>query len=76
MTLNPVAVSLHHDQQRLMRQFLRQKFGDTPRLRFANLGDAVDLKDTSLCYDGMHLTAAGNERIAAALLPDVRALLR
>jgi lysophospholipase L1-like esterase len=76
MSLNAVAVSLHRDQQRRMHAFLREKLGDTPKLRFATLAEAVDVKDPVLCYDGMHLTARGNERVASALVPEVAALMQ
>jgi hypothetical protein len=66
----------HIEQQRTLRAFLQRKFNDDPRLQFADMGTVVDLKDPSLAYDGMHLTAEGNRRIAAALVPAVRELIK
>ena len=42
---------------------------------YADLGDAVDLRDSRLVYDGMHLTSAGNERIARQLVGPVVRLM-
>jgi lysophospholipase L1-like esterase len=41
-----------------------------------NLGPAIDLRDKSLCWDGMHLTEEGNRRIALALSQPVVDLLQ
>lgn len=66
----------HIEQQRVMVQMLQRRFGSNPGLRYINLGGAVDLKDPALCYDGMHLTGPGNERIAAALADPVLDVFR
>lgn len=76
ITFKPDVMERHLDQRRHLNEFLHMKFGDDARIRFANLGDAVSVTDPSLCYDGMHLTAKGNERIAAALTSHVRELMR
>ena len=39
-----------------------------PAVVHVNLGDAIDLTDERLAYDGMHLTGAGNAVIADALV--------
>lgn len=65
----------HVEQQRVMAQRLQARFGAHPKLRYLNLGTAVDLKDPSLCYDGLHLTVQGNERIAEALVSPMLDLL-
>ena len=65
----------HEEQQRRLHAFLLDRFGGNPRLRLANLGDVVDLRDPALCYDGLHLTPAGNQRVAEALVPHVRDLI-
>ena len=36
------------------------------------MGDAVDLADNSIAFDGMHLNARGNGMVAARLAPFVR----
>ena len=64
------------DQQRLMVAYLRQRFGEDPKLRFVDLGSAVDLTDPLLAFDPVHLTAAGNRQVAARLVEPVRNLLQ
>jgi lysophospholipase L1-like esterase len=76
MTTQPYFNDLHREQQRRLHEFLVAKFGNDPGVQFADLGDAIDLKDPALCYDRMHLTAEGNRRIAAALLPYVQRLMK
>jgi len=65
----------HRDQQAALRTMLAAQFGRDPRVAYVNLGDAVDLRDAGLVYDGMHLTPAGNERIARQLVGPVVALM-
>ena len=65
----------HREQQQRLHEFLQSRFGHDPRFHLANLGEALDLKDRTLCYDGLHLTPDGNRRIADALVPYVRQLL-
>ena len=72
----PYIADHHVEQQQNLVGMLRQRFPDHPRLRYVNLGQAVDLKDRTLAYDGMHLTAAGNERIAASLVPPILDMLQ
>jgi hypothetical protein len=50
---------------------LERRFGGDLRVRYANLGDAIDLTDPALSYDRMHLTPPGNTRIAAVLVQPV-----
>ena len=59
-----------------MAGMLREQFGEHPRLRYINLGSAINLKDLTLAYDGMHLTAEGNERIAGLLVPPLVEVLQ
>jgi lysophospholipase L1-like esterase len=41
----------------------------------ANMSAMIDLNDRRLAYDGMHLTADGNRRLAAAFVgPVLRAV--
>ena len=58
----------HVDQQRVMVGMLKDRFGNNPRFHYVNLGRVVDLRDLALAYDGAHLTAPGNERIAESLV--------
>jgi len=67
----PYLSDLHVDQQRALALSLEREFGGDSRVRYVNLGRAVDLHDPQLAYDGLHLTAAGNQKLAAALAPAV-----
>ena len=71
----PYISDKHISQQQAMVSMLRQQFGDNKKLRCANLGLVVDLKDPTLAYDGMHLTALGNEQVADHLLDPVLEVL-
>lgn len=69
----PYVSDRHRQQQQATRAMLRQRFGAEPRVRYVDLGaDVVDLKNPSICYDGVHLTARGNEQIARRLVEPVR----
>lgn len=61
----------HIDQQNALRGMLEQKYKADPGVRHVNLGRAVDLTNRRLAYDGMHLSAAGNEIIAAGFAAPV-----
>jgi predicted O-methyltransferase YrrM len=50
-------------------------FADDPRVLLVNLGRAVDLRDRTVAFDGMHLTPAANDVIAAALVEPVLAAM-
>ena len=76
MATQPYKSDSHVDQQTRLVEFLRRRFSGNPRLQFANLGQTIHLRDATLAYDGMHLTAEGNRIIAEALLPHVRGLVR
>jgi lysophospholipase L1-like esterase len=72
----PYLSDLHVEQQRALEAMLRRQFGGDPRVRYVNLGRLIDLHDPRLAYDGLHLTAVGNEKIAAALAPVVLEVLQ
>jgi lysophospholipase L1-like esterase len=72
----PYISDQHVAQQRSLEATIKMRFPNQPHLRYLNLGRAVDLRDKSLCWDGMHLTEEGNRRIAAALSQPVFDLLR
>src|SRR6266404_6313822 len=67
----PYISDRHVEQQRALEAMLKQRFEGQAHLRYLNLGPTVDLKDRSLCWDGMHLTEEGNRRIAEALIQPV-----
>ncbi len=66
----------HVAQQKSLEAMLQRRFPNQPHLRYLNLGPAIDLRDKSLCWDGMHLTEEGNRRIALALSQPVFDLLQ
>lgn len=67
----PYVSDRHVSQQSALMGMLRHQFGRDAGVRHANLGAAIDLKDKSLQYDGVHLTRKGNQIIADALAPYV-----
>jgi lysophospholipase L1-like esterase len=71
----PYISDKHVEQQRALEGMISARFAGNINVRYLNLGTAVDLRDPSLCWDGMHLTQEGNRRIAAALVQPVHELL-
>ena len=71
----PYITDRHVAQQHEAETFLDHRYAGQPRLRYLDLGRTVDLRDPSLCWDGMHLTEEGNRRIAAALVQPVLEML-
>jgi hypothetical protein len=71
----PYITPQHVRQQTVIAHMITTTFAADPRVHYIDLGHSVDLHDTALCYDGMHLTAAGNARAAAALAPRLREYL-
>ena len=67
----PYLSDLHVEQQQALAANLQREFGGDSQVRYVNLGTLVDLHDTTMAYDGLHLTASGNQKIAAALAPVV-----
>ena len=65
----PYISDTHVEQQTAMANMIARRFAGNPRVRYVNLGRTVDLKDPSLAWDGMHLTIAGNRKVADALAP-------
>ena len=67
----PYLSDAHVDQQRALAAMMARQFGGNVRVRYVNLGRAVDTRDRSIAYDCMHLSEAGNARIATELVPVV-----
>ena len=61
----------HMSQQAELRAMLMRRFGADPAVHYVDLGDRLNLEDSRLSFDHMHLTVAGNESIAAALVEPV-----
>jgi len=55
-------------QQQKLQQALVDRFGQSPSVRYVDLSHAMDMHDASLTFDRMHLTTAGNGRVADSLL--------
>ena len=72
----PYLTDDHVEQQFELEKMLAVKFAGDSRVRYVNLGRVVDLRDQTLCWDGMHLTEEGNRRIAAALRQPTVEMLR
>ena len=72
----PYISDKHVTQQAVLEEMIRLRFPNQPKVQYLNLGRVVDLRDQSLCWDGMHLTEEGNRRIAAALAEPVLELLK
>jgi hypothetical protein len=71
----PYASDSHVEQQANALAMLHSRFADDSRLRFVNLGRAIDLKDRSIAFDGLHLNAQGNAMIADQLVAPVLDLI-
>jgi hypothetical protein len=71
----PFISDLHIEQQRALADMMKRRFSGEPRVRYVDLGPLIDLRDQAIAYDGIHLVASGNERIADALVADVVALI-
>jgi len=71
----PYLSDRHRQQQADLRAMLATRFRNDPRVAYANLGEAVDLRNPTLSYDGMHLTRTGNIEIARQLVEPVVELM-
>jgi hypothetical protein len=58
-------------QQQAVRAMLGRQYPNNPRVHYLTMETAVDLSDKALCFDGLHLTAAGNARVAERLAADL-----
>jgi hypothetical protein len=71
----PYLSDLHIEQQTALAAMMARRFGANPRVRYVNLGRAIDMRDTSLVYDRVHLVARGNRIIADSLTTEIAALI-
>jgi hypothetical protein len=71
----PYASDTHVRQQKAMAAALDARYGGDAGVRYVNLGRLIDLHDHSMAYDGLHLVAAGNAKVAAELVDPVLGLL-
>ena len=61
----------HAEQQAELAGMLHRRYGASQRVRYLDLSEAVDLSDPALSFDRMHLTAAGNDRLAPSFVQPV-----
>ena len=71
----PYISDRHVDQQKVIANMLKKWFGHNPGLRYVNLGGKINLKDSTLALDGMHLTPRGNGIIAERLVSPLLEIL-
>jgi hypothetical protein len=64
----------HASQQRALAEMLAREFDGNPRVRYVDVGDAVDLSKQSVAFDGLHLNRDANAAVAARLVEPVREL--
>jgi hypothetical protein len=64
----------HVGQQAELRAMLQRRFSADPDVRYVDFGNRLDLEDPRMSFDHMHLTVAGNQEIAAALVDPVMAM--
>jgi len=70
----PYLNDLHREQQRELRTMLASRFGANPDVGYVDLGSAIT-SYAKFAYDGMHLTAEGNDVIARELVAPVARLM-
>ena len=61
----PYVSDAHVAQQRHLVALLRARYGNEPRVAHLDLGTAIDLRDSALAFDGMHLTPREKEILLA-----------
>ena len=66
----------HVEQQSNMAAMLNRSYGDNGNVRYVNLGEVLSLDDREFAWDGMHLTAVGNDVVAAGLVEPVLSMFR
>ena len=71
----PYISDRHVQQQDALVAMLQKYFKGNPNLLYVNLGHCIDIHDTTLVFDGVHLVAAGNEKIADGLVDPILELL-
>jgi lysophospholipase L1-like esterase len=72
----PYLADIHVEQQTAMAAMLARRFAGDPRVRYVNLGRTIDIHDTSLVYDGIHVVARGNQILADALAPTLLEIIK
>jgi hypothetical protein len=71
----PFLSDRHVEQQNALRGAIAERFGHDAGVTYADFGRLLDLRDTSMAFDGVHLTVAGNRLLADAFVPAVTELI-
>jgi len=74
LSVDQIIHARHLAQQDALRTSLAGRLRTDAGVGYVNLGGAVDLENSQLSFDHMHLTPAGNERLADALVEPVIAM--
>ena len=72
----PYMTDKHVEQQANLVAMLNRSYGNNRNVRHVNLGEVLSIDDPTYVWDGMHLTAAGNDVVAARLVEPVLSMLR
>jgi hypothetical protein len=64
----PYLSARHRAQQTSLAAELDRRFAGRADVQHVDLGNAIDLTDTALAFDHVHLTPAGHQRIAERLV--------
>ena len=64
----PYVSDSHVEQQSDLAAMLQTRFGANPHVKHVNAGTVVDLRDRAIAYDGLHLVASGNAKVAEHLV--------
>jgi hypothetical protein len=67
----PYISDAHVLQQANLAALVRARYSHNARVRYVDLGRVIDMGDSSIAYDGLHLVAAGNDRVAAGLVDSI-----
>jgi len=67
--VTPPYISMRHQtQQASLAALIGERFGSNRRVHYINLGRNVDVHDPAMSWDGVHLTARGNQVLADNLV--------
>ena len=72
----PYMTDGHVEQQSNLNAILNRSYGGNGNVRHVNLGEVLSVEDLTLAWDGMHLTAAGNDVVATRLVDPVLSMWR
>ncbi len=76
LVTQPYISNKHVEQQYILWNDLKSRYGKNSKFSRVNLGELLDLANRKIAYDGMHLTDTGNEKNAGLLLPHILQILK